>query len=95
MPVDAVEVSVAAVWIIQGRHIDLPPFDDPVVRGHNPGNWREEDRIATHECEECMCGAQDLPRDDHPTAYDGGNDTSTENVATAREKDSEIVGGGD
>lgn len=70
-------------------------MNDPVIGTENTSNRSKEDGISTHERQECLCGAENLPWDNYPSSDDGGDDTSTFDVDVFREEDSQVVGGGD
>lgn len=92
LPIDAVEVSIAAIWIVECWNVYLPSFDDPVIRRDETSDRREENRVAAHEREECRCGVENLPWDNDPTTHDGRDDTTAKDVNPTREEHSQVVG---
>lgn len=91
-PVDAaLVVPVSSTRVVQSGDIDVLSLDDPVVGGDDACHRSQEDGIAAHKCEECGGRVEDLPRNNDPSADDGGNDASTLDVDVSREQHSQIV----
>lgn len=55
-------------------------LDQPVIAGHDTGDWCKEDCVAPHEIKEGSSRAENLPWNDDPATNNSCNDATPEDV---------------
>lgn len=94
-PVDTVVITITSPRAVESWYVKVLVFNEPEIGGHDSGHWGKEYSISTHEGEEGISRAENLPWNNNPATDKGGNDTSALDIDVFRAEDSKIIGSRD